>query len=144
MQTNVELAELVTTAEIARMLNVSPQRAHQLSRQPRFPQPVGTVGQSQVWRSPDIERWSRQRAKEQWIADAVALVPRTGGILQSMFRSTLQDTLAHALGSKGEVPRGSVADVVQQALDLVEQHGVPRFDPALLKLDWPTGSPSNG
>jgi len=143
MRTNVELAELVTTAEISRMLNVLPQRAHQLTRQPRFPKPVGTVGQSQVWRSPDIERWSRQRAKEKWIADAVALVPRTGGILQSVFRSTLQNKLSHALGSKGEVPRGSVADVVRQALDLVEQYGVPRFDPALLELDWPTG-PGNG
>lgn len=144
MQTNVELAELVTTAEIARMLNVSPQRAHQLTRQQRFPKPVGTVGQSQVWRSPDIERWRRQRATEQWIADAVALVPRTGGILQSVFRSTLQNTLAHALSSKGEVPRGSVADVVRQALGVVEQHGVPRFDPALLELDWPTGPSGNG
>lgn len=114
-----------------------------LTRQPRCPRPLGRVGQSQAWRLPDIEGWSRQRAKKQWIADAVALVPRTGGILQSMFGSALKDTLAHVLSSKGEVSRGPVADLVQQALGLVEQHGLPRFDLALLKLDWPTGPPNN-
>jgi hypothetical protein len=133
----VELDELVTAADVGRRLGVTPQRAHQLTQQERFPNPIGRVANSDVWRWHDIERWSRQRAKEQWIADAVALVPRTGGILQSLFRMTLQNRLANALGSKPERPGASVADVVAAAIADLDERGMPRFDPKLLQLEWP-------
>jgi hypothetical protein len=138
MAGKVEPAELITTADIARRLDVSPQRAHQLAQQPRFPRAVGRVGNSNVWRASDVERWRLQRAREQWIADAVALAPRTGGLLQSTFRAVLQNRLANALGAKPDMPGASVADVIQAAVDAVKDAGVPRFDPALLKLEWPT------
>jgi len=138
MAEKVEPAELITAADIARSLEVSPQRAHQLTQQARFPKAVGRVGNSNVWRASDIQRWRVQRAKEQWIADAVALVPRTGGLLQSMFRSVLQSSLANGLGKRPAMPGTSVADVVHAATESVKDRGVPRFDPALLKLEWPS------
>jgi hypothetical protein len=131
----VDLEELVTVADIGRRLGVSTQRAHQLTRQARFPKRVGRVGQSEVWRLQDIERWRVQRAKERWIADAIAFVPRTGGVLQSQFRAALQIYLSNALGRNPEIPGASVAEVVRAAMEGVG--GVPRFDPALLELDWP-------
>lgn len=137
MAPKVEPTELVTAADIGRRLGVSGQRVHQLTQQKRFPEPVGRVATSAVWRWSDIERWSRQRAKERWIAEAVALVPRTGGLLQSMFRMTLQNRLANALGSRPEMPGASVADVVAAAIEDLQNRGIPRFDPKLMKLDWP-------
>lgn len=137
----VELSELITSADVARLLEVSPQRAHQLVQQARFPRPVGKVGNSDVWRASEIQRWRGQRAKEKWIADAVALAPRTGGFLQSQFRAVLQARLANALGGKPAMPGASVADVVQASLDSLSDLGEPRFDPALLKLNWPAEPP---
>ena len=137
MAVKVEPAELITATDIARRLEVSPQRAHQLAQQARFPRAVGRVGNSDVWRASDIEKWRVQRVKEQWIADAVALVPRTGGLLQSMFRASLQNWLANALGKEPAMPNASVADVVHAAMDSVKDSGVPRFAPALMTLEWP-------
>ena len=137
MSPKVEPGELVTVADIGRRLGVSAQRAHQLAQQERFPAPVGRVATSVVWRWGDIERWNHQRAKERWIAEAVALVPRTGGILQSMFRMTLQNRLANALGSKPEMPGAAVSDVVEAAIEDLGKRGMPRFDPKLLQLQWP-------
>jgi predicted DNA-binding transcriptional regulator AlpA len=138
MAAKVEPDELITAADIARSLEVSPQRAHQLTQQARFPKAIGRVGNSNVWRASDIERWRTQRAKEQWIADAVALVPRTGGLLQSTFRSSLQISLSNALGKNPAMLGASVTDVVHVAMESVRDSGVPRFDPALLKLQWPS------
>lgn len=137
MATTIEPAELVMTADIARRLGVSPQRAHQLTQQPRFPKAVGRVGSSNVWSASNVESWRVQRIREQWTADAVALAPRTGGLVQSTFRSVLQNRLANALGAKPDMPGASVADVVHAAVDAVKDAGVPRFDPALLTLEWP-------
>lgn len=139
MPPKVEPAELVTAADIGRRLGVSTQRAHQLAQQGRFPEPVGRVATSVVWRWRDIERWNFQRTNEKWIAEAIALVPRTGGILQSLFRMTLQNRLANALGSKPEMPGASVADVVRAAIDDLSDRGSPRFDRKLLELEWPAG-----
>lgn len=55
-----------------------------------------------------------------------------------MFRMTLQNRLANALGSRPEMPGASVADVVAAAIADLQDRGVPRFDPKLLKLDWPS------
>jgi hypothetical protein len=135
MTPKVDPDELVTAADIGRRLNVSAQRAHQLTQQKRFPKPIGRIGNSEVWAWPKIERWSREREKERWIADAVALVPRTGGILQSKFRAALQMYLANALGSKPAMPGASVAEVASRAMEGLG--GIPRFDQKLLSLKWP-------
>jgi hypothetical protein len=55
----VNLDELVTSADIGRRLGLSKQRAHQLAAMPAFPDPVGQVGRSAVWRWPDVEVWAR-------------------------------------------------------------------------------------
>lgn len=137
MAPKVEPDELLTAADIGRRLGVSTQRAHQLTQQIRFPKPVGKIGNSYIWSRPKVEQWARQRANERWIADAIALVPRTGGLLQSMFRSSLQISLANALGKQPAMPGASVAEVVEAAMDSVSDWGVPRFDPTLLRLEWP-------
>jgi hypothetical protein len=59
----VDLAELVTAAEIGRRLDVSRQRAQQLSQQPGFPEPLGRVGNYVVYRWADIERWARGKGR---------------------------------------------------------------------------------
>lgn len=50
--------ELVTAADVARLLRVSRQRVSQLAATPGFPEPTGTLGRSRIWRRPDIERWA--------------------------------------------------------------------------------------
>ena len=69
-----------------------------------------------------------------WIHDALKLVPK-GDICQSTFRSALNATFRNALGPKPENPGGSVADAVKVAIRSIGCE--PRFDPALLTLDWP-------
>jgi hypothetical protein len=135
----VEPEDLVTAADIGRRLGVSGQRAHQLVQQARFPKPVGRVAGSDVWSTTQVERWRRERVKERWIADAIALVPRTGGLTQSALRMALQIRLSNALGARPEMPDATVAEVVDAAIDDAKGHGpgVPRFDARLRQLQWP-------
>jgi predicted DNA-binding transcriptional regulator AlpA len=53
-----QLAGLVTPPQIARLLDVSRARAHELVDRPDFPRPVGRLGRSEVWRRRDVERWA--------------------------------------------------------------------------------------
>lgn len=53
-----QLAGLVTPPQIARLLDVSRARTHELLARPDFPAPVGQVGRSHVWRRRDVERWA--------------------------------------------------------------------------------------
>jgi hypothetical protein len=57
----VHVDELVTQADIARMLNVQRQRAVQLVAREDFPAPVGKIGRSRVWRRGDVETWAVDR-----------------------------------------------------------------------------------
>jgi predicted DNA-binding transcriptional regulator AlpA len=41
--------------EIAELLSVSKQRAHQLADEPSFPAPVGREGQSRLWDRREVE-----------------------------------------------------------------------------------------
>jgi prophage regulatory protein len=52
-----ELEDLVTGGEIANRLGMSRARVHQLATRPDFPEPLGRVGQSKVWRWSDIRAW---------------------------------------------------------------------------------------
>ena len=57
--TNIDLSQLVTSAEIARMLDVSRQRVSELVVRDDFPKPVGQVGRSSVWLAGDVKAWVR-------------------------------------------------------------------------------------
>jgi predicted DNA-binding transcriptional regulator AlpA len=50
--------ELVTASDIARRLGVSRQRVNQLQAQTGFPQPIGVLAKSNIWRWSSIERWA--------------------------------------------------------------------------------------
>ena len=52
-------AELLTTSEVAELLNVSPQRVRQLVRdRSDFPAPARVVGAGmRLWRRTDVEHW---------------------------------------------------------------------------------------
>lgn len=52
-----ELEDLVTGGEIANRLVMSRARVHQLAARPDFPEPLGRVGQSKVWRWSDVRAW---------------------------------------------------------------------------------------
>jgi hypothetical protein len=52
-----ELEDLVTGGEIANRLHMSRARVHQLAARPDFPDPLGRVGQSKVWRWSDVRAW---------------------------------------------------------------------------------------
>lgn len=55
---------LVGSAEIARMLNVSRQRADALSRRDDFPAPVAHLKTGRVWESEAVEVWARSHGRE--------------------------------------------------------------------------------
>ena len=50
--------------EIAQALNLSRQRADQLSRQVGFPKPLGEVAAGRIWRRADIEKWLAKRREQ--------------------------------------------------------------------------------
>jgi len=54
---------LVGAGEVARMLGLTRQRVHQLSREPGFP-PAEPVGRRAVWQRADIEAWARAHGRE--------------------------------------------------------------------------------
>ena len=52
---------LVGLTEIARMLDVSRQRAHQLAQTDGFPRPTAELSSGRVWETVDVEAWIRER-----------------------------------------------------------------------------------
>lgn len=50
---------LMGIAEIAKLLGVSPQRAHQLSKSTNFPQPLAVLAAGPVWETASVEQWAR-------------------------------------------------------------------------------------
>jgi predicted DNA-binding transcriptional regulator AlpA len=55
--------ELVIAVEIAKRLQISPQRVNVLVSGPGFPKPLGKLGRSAVWRWSSIERWARETGR---------------------------------------------------------------------------------
>jgi predicted DNA-binding transcriptional regulator AlpA len=55
--------ELVIAVDIAKRLGISAQRVYVLASGPGFPQPVGTLGRSAVWRWSSVERWARETGR---------------------------------------------------------------------------------
>ena len=50
--------DLVSTAEIARLLGLSRQRVQQLTRTPGFPTPAARLNMGSVWHTEDIHGWA--------------------------------------------------------------------------------------
>jgi predicted DNA-binding transcriptional regulator AlpA len=55
--------ELVIAADIADRLRISRARVSVLTNRPDFPQPVGRLGRSEVWRWTSVERWARETGR---------------------------------------------------------------------------------
>jgi prophage regulatory protein len=51
--------DLVGVTEIGELLDVSRQRADQLTRTEGFPEPIGTIAAGRIWRLVDVEAWAR-------------------------------------------------------------------------------------
>jgi hypothetical protein len=59
------LEDFVIAADIARRLKVSSERVRQWRESEEFPQPVGKLGRSLVWRWRDVQRWARKTGRLQ-------------------------------------------------------------------------------
>jgi predicted DNA-binding transcriptional regulator AlpA len=55
--------ELVIAVEIAKRLEISPQRVNVLASGAGFPKPLGKLGRSSVWRWSSVERWACQTGR---------------------------------------------------------------------------------
>ncbi|MFV2083828.1 helix-turn-helix transcriptional regulator [Micromonospora sp. LOL_021] len=55
--------ELVGAQEIAKMLGVSRQRVHIISRRKGFPDPVAVLAMGSVWLKSDVERWIQENRR---------------------------------------------------------------------------------
>jgi hypothetical protein len=51
--------DLVGVTEIGALLDVSRQRADQLTRLEGFPEPVAVISAGRIWRRADVETWAR-------------------------------------------------------------------------------------
>jgi predicted DNA-binding transcriptional regulator AlpA len=64
--TLVWVEDLLGTAEIAELLNVSRQYVDRLSRRdPTFPGPLGRTTAGRIWRRDDIEAWAKETGRLQ-------------------------------------------------------------------------------
>lgn len=55
----IDVSQLVTKADIARLLGVSRERVTQLAERSDFPKSMGRVGKSLVWSRSSIESWAK-------------------------------------------------------------------------------------
>ena len=57
--------DLVGTHEIAQMLDVARQRAHELSTKVGFPEPVATLseGRFRIWLRSDVAQWAKDQGR---------------------------------------------------------------------------------
>lgn len=53
--------DLMGTAEVAALLQVSRQRVLQLAQRAGFPEPLAVLRMGKVWCGRDIRRWAEQR-----------------------------------------------------------------------------------
>jgi hypothetical protein len=57
------MPELMGTAEISNLLNVSRQRVSQLVKQAGFPEPHAKLIGGWIWLREDVERWARETGR---------------------------------------------------------------------------------
>lgn len=53
--------ELMSMTEIRELLGVVRQRAHQITRYPGFPPPIGKVGRLNIWDGTAVRQWAAAR-----------------------------------------------------------------------------------
>ena len=53
------MAEFLRQVDIAVLLGMSKQRAHQLARSETFPPPTKRQGEREFWRKIDVSRWAK-------------------------------------------------------------------------------------
>ena len=58
------MARTVRLVEIATLLGVTMQRAHQIADEDGFPLPVGRGGQSRLWDRREVETWAKEWRRE--------------------------------------------------------------------------------
>jgi predicted DNA-binding transcriptional regulator AlpA len=58
-QVDEQPGDLVGVTEIGDLFGVSRQRADQLTRTERFPEPVAVLSAGRIWRRADVEAWAR-------------------------------------------------------------------------------------
>ena len=56
--------DLMSTAEIARLLAVSRQRVQQLTRTVGFPPPAATLNMGSVWHTADVLAWAQRTGRQ--------------------------------------------------------------------------------
>ena len=54
---------LMGLTEMARLLGVSRQRVHQLTKAKDFPAPVAVLAAGSIWESAAVEEWARQQGR---------------------------------------------------------------------------------
>ena len=54
---------LMGLTEIARLLGVSRQRVHQLSKADGFPEPAAVLAAGPVWETATVEAWARETGR---------------------------------------------------------------------------------
>ena len=64
MSAAVTIDELVTGSEAVRRLGISRERVRQLAQRDDFPEPLGRVGASIVWRWAELEKWAVATGRE--------------------------------------------------------------------------------
>ena len=55
--------DLVSTAEIARLLGVTRQRVQQLAKTNDFPEPAATLSMGSVWHTHDVRTWAARTGR---------------------------------------------------------------------------------
>jgi predicted DNA-binding transcriptional regulator AlpA len=70
-----DVSELVTKADVARLLEVSRERVSQLAGRDDFPAALGRVGKSLVWSRADVERWAEGWARRSGRPPRAAAAP---------------------------------------------------------------------
>jgi predicted DNA-binding transcriptional regulator AlpA len=65
--TSAKLKSPIRLVEIAEILGVSKQRAHQLAAEDDFPSPFTADGRGRLWNRREVQTWAtRWRAKKPW------------------------------------------------------------------------------
>ena len=54
---------LMGLTEVAALLGVSRQRAHQLAKRDDFPEPTARLAAGLIWQAEDVERWARDHGR---------------------------------------------------------------------------------
>ena len=54
----------VRVVDIAELLDVTKQHAHQIADEPGFPAPVGREGQSRLWDRREVQAWAKRWRRE--------------------------------------------------------------------------------